>query len=225
MKISAVFDRVNDLLTNSGYVTWSEDFLRRSYVEGMTALLTALPTANVETADLPLVAGTLQASPEGVSAILGFVCNVSAAGAVKKPVAERGDMGLFNAERAYLADYVVAAITYQVQRPYIDPMDPSSFYVLPPVPAGYTGKLRVRCAVRPPIPAWGGDPDFPLREGFELAIMEYMLWRAFGRADENTPDATLAAAHKAACDAELHRLGQLLGVPVAGLSMTRGTQT
>lgn len=224
MKISAVFDRVNDLLTNSGYVTWSQDFLRRSYIEGMTALLTALPTANIETTDLPLVAGTLQTVPDGVSAILGFVCNASGAGEAKSPVAERGDMGLFNAEQAYLSDKPVTPITYQVQRPYIDPMDPSGFYVLPPVPVGYTGKLRSRCAVRPPIPAWNDDPDFPLREGFELAIIEYMLWRAFGRADENTPDATLAASHKSACDTELQRLAQLLGVPVAGLSMTKAVQ-
>lgn len=217
-----LFARVNEQLANSGYVTWSQGFLEGAYVEAVNAVLTVLPVAHAELRDLPLVAGTQQDVPDDVTAILFVMGNATGAGVAGTAVAPVGDMDLFNDEQALLSALSVTASTYQVQRAYLDPMDPLAYYVLPAVPAGYTGKLRSRVGTRPAAPDWNADPDFPLRDGFDIAVKEYMLYIAFGRDDEDSPGFSRAQAHKGNCDAELQRLGTLLGIPAAELQLRMG---
>lgn len=221
MKISSIFDRVNDQLSNAGYVTWTEPVMRQFYEEAVTVLLTALPVGHVETLDLALAAGTHQVLPASVRSLLTFVENRTAAGVAQTPVAEPGDMGLFRDEQAALSANDYSTYDYQVFRVYLEPLDPSAFYVLPPVPAGYTGKLRSRAATQPTVTNWAavGGPDFPLRDGFDVAVVEHMLYRTFGRADETSPDYNRALSHQQLRDAEIQRLASLLGVPVTALQM------
>lgn len=224
MKISSILARVNDQLANAGYVTWSEEYLQRAYEEAVSVVLTALPVGHIETLALDLVAGTHQAYPATVNTVLGFLSNATAAGVATTGVADQGDMALFKSEEAYLSGMTFTPVTYAVMRPYIDPIDPRAFYVLPAVPDGYTGKLRARCATRPAAPAWAGDPDFPLAEGFDMPVKEYMLYIAFGRDDETAPTYSRGQTHKANFEQELQRLATLLGVPLVSLQMTEAAR-
>lgn len=227
MKLSDLFARVNAALSNSGYVTWTTSFLQDAYSEGVTVVMTALPIANPVTRDLPLVAGVHQPLAADVCALMRPICNTTSGGVAKSHVAERGMMTLYFDELAMFDGLNFPVLTYQVQRTYEDPLDPNAFYVLPPVPAGYTGLLRSRVSVRPAEPDWTVALDtlvFPLQPGFEVAVVEHMLYRAFGRADENSPDFVRAQTHIALRDAELKRLGNLLGVPVVELQVAaKGT--
>lgn len=225
LKISSIMARVNDLLSNAGYVTWTEPQLRANYEEAVRALVTALPPAHVATVDATLAPGVFQTLPDEAQAIMAFVGNVGVDGAPGQLV-KLGRKDLLDEELPMLAAMTAPLVGYQVHRGYLDPMDPLIFYVAPPVPAGYTGKLRLRLAMLPAAPNWtvSGGPDFPLRAGFDTAVIEYVLYRAFGRADETNPDYQRALTHKAAFDAELQKLGQLLGVPTMRLQMPEGAK-
>lgn len=225
LKISDILQRVNGLLSNAGYVTWTVEQLRSYYEEAVRAIVTALPPAHVQTRDVELAPGMFQELPGDAQAIMAFIGNVTADGAPGAMV-KLGRKDALDEELPMLAALTAPLAGFAVHRGYLDPMDPLIFYVSPPVPTGYTGKLRLRLATVLAAPDWNvaGGPDFPLRAGFDGAVIEYVLYRAFGRSDETSPDYQRAMSHKGAFDAELQKLGQLLGVPTLKLQMPEGVK-
>ena len=162
-KVEDIVTEVSDLLSDNEEgcenVRWSKSSIRHWLLEGYSLASAVARHKNSEIVDVPLVEGAVQSLPDGYEEFIRVVSNP---GTFEKLVDSAEKKAVNRYQGIYAAveesgECVTATTSsgrtvgvqkladgeYAVTGWEAEPMSATTFYVEPPVPKGYTGKLKV----------------------------------------------------------------------------------
>jgi hypothetical protein len=195
--VDDIVTEVSDLLSDNeegcANVRWSRSSIKHWLLEGYLLASTVARHKNSEIVEIPLVEGAVQSLPEGYEEFIRVVSNPGTfeklADSAEKIAVDRYK-GLYDAI-AETGECVTATTNsgktvgiqkladgdYEVTGWEAEPMSATTFYVEPPVPKGYTGKLKV-LAIKT-IDLSDDDAEIPMW-AHSLSI-DWALHRAWSR--------------------------------------------
>lgn len=180
---SDIIDRVRDTVMDSGAIRWSDAELLRWLTDAQRAIVGVVPSASQTSANLSLVAGARQTVPsDGVRLLRGYQ-NVSGS------IIHEVEWQLLNRQYpTFTTDPQVADVVVYA----FDPNDPEAFYVYPPNTG--TGQIVINYSVYPPLLTALTD-TLAVRDIFETALLDYVLYRAHSKDSDYAAGDTVAAVY------------------------------
>lgn len=185
---------LNDAEEDFEFTRWTESDLIE-YANDAAVQITQLRAAEFSAPHtIDLVAGARQTLPAGGLVFYRVVGTIDRAGrTVGQPsatdiAATRVAANWFEALacRVVTGDYLACSFAF-------DPDDQKAFYVDPPVPHGKEVQVVVLYADTPPH---AGEKDaLPVPDIYHNAVIEWMLYRAFGKDTESATDSMRSAEH------------------------------
>lgn len=170
--VSEVADLVNDNEPGCEHVRWSAATIRHWLLEGYALATTVATHKNSVVVDVPLNEGSIQELPEGYEMFVRLLSNPGKlekiVDAAEKTAKDRF-VGIYDdvepdcttsANGSTVGVKQTSDDEYSVDNWQSEPMSATTFYVDPPVPAGYTGSVRV-LAVKE-IDLTSDDVDIPM---------------------------------------------------------------
>lgn len=213
---------LNDQEPGHEYVVWPKPLLEASFKEAVQALTARVPWLFKKSTTLDLSPGAAQALPSSMVnqfSVIGQQCTKNGipfilSGATR--VEEVGEAGCCEEP----ADGMFAKKTgtddgcggYNLNHWSLDPSDPTTFFVEPPVPAGKTPKVKVSYVDVPDTSSTAST------DAFQIAlplVVDWMLHRAYST-DLKTDDVRLRAdAHRQQFEVGVNRMMQtyIKGMP------------
>lgn len=190
--VAEVSKLLNDHEVGYEYIRWTEDELQEYVDDGLIQIALLRPDAFSKTIEVKLKPGAMQELPEGVTQLIDMVGTKDKLGRLKgKPL--RLDTSASHIARNYFEDLVcrqsINRGDYQVKAYEFDPNNPHVFYVEPPVPPGEEVGLVLQGVV---IPS-GKEAVIPQK--YHNAVIEWALYRAFGKDLESVADAQISKRH------------------------------
>lgn len=200
---SELLTRASTILQDDAHVRWPLPELVKWLNEGQRATVFAKPSANSRSVVLSLIAGTLQSLTTTTHlALLRMPRNITAegpprvAGRVIRPVSRE----MLDSSEPNWHDTRSVPFKAEVRQYVYDEANPREFYVYP----GNTGagKVEAVVSVLPTDLAATGDVDtigsyateLTLPEPWSVALLDYVLYRAFGK-DDVAADASRSRTH------------------------------
>lgn len=191
MSIIAEISRLlNDQEENYEFLRWSEAELQEYVNDGIAQVAMLKPDAFSKSIDVPLKAGYLQELPKEMTQLIDVLGSKNESGCMSaKPL--KNDKNLFDVSRNYFSfcNKGKSRGNYEVKGYSVDPNNPHTIFVNPPVPAGEEASLTVYGVVLPD----GDSPDIPKK--YHNAVIEWALYRAFGKDLESAADNQLSQQH------------------------------
>ena len=214
MQCEPVFRKAIGILNDAGQVTWTTEHLVDNLNAAALLVVSARPDASVRVGGVELVDGVRQALPEGGHRVIDGYHNGSEANPGKALWKTQREIKN-RAEPNWLME-APSAVTREI---ILDEHFPDSFWTSPPAIAGNILTLGYTVA-----PAVVVDPTspFPLLAKYEPHVLEWMLYLAFARDSEDTPNGARAVAHKNTC---LAMLGIKMQADKAGSPAVRKSGT
>ena len=191
MQADEIIRKVSGILNDAGFITWDYNDLLDYMNSACLLVVSFRPDASVAIGPVDLVDGTLQSLPAGGHRIVDVFHNgpLNAPGiALWKTEREIKN----RAEPAWLSEAPSSTI-YEV---ILDDHFPDQFWVSPPAIEG--AQITIGYTVAP-TPVANPEDTFPLLAKYEPAVMEWILYLAFSRDSEETPNQVRAETHKATC--------------------------
>ena len=194
MLASVILAQVAEILTDSTKVTWTEAQLIAWLNDAQLAVALMRPDASSEITTLKLAAGTTkQQLASGGLRLLTVIRNMGSDGAtpgdaidlVERGVKDALDRGWHKADKATVVDEYV-----------FDERAPVDFYVSPPTDDTTDVHVELSQAIAPKDVVVSTDA-IALRDVYSGPIQEWMLYKAFSRDSEETPNHLRAESHKA----------------------------
>ncbi len=193
--VDFIIERVGSLLQDTGHIRWTLVDLTDYINEAQSAVVKKVPSANVTTAALTLIAGTQQSLPADGVILQKVVRNF--AGGSPGAFIRQVDMEV---QEATNPDWHTATATVTVEEYMYNPIDPYVFWVSPPQ-TGTPTIIQIKYAA---IPATINPGDnLTVGDEYVNAVMEYMLHRAYSREAEYAGPEGRAAIHLAQFTKEL----------------------
>lgn len=183
---TTIINRAALLLEDTSNTTWTRAELLSWVNEGQSQIVAFKPTANIVRQNLSLVAGTLQTLPSDATLLIDLPRNVEGP-SVRLVSREMLDAGPY--------DWHTAKTSATVKNFVYDADDSGTFYVFPP----NTGAGQV-VVVYAKLPAaiTNEAQSIELEDGYQAALLNYVLYRAYSKDTDYTADATKASAFYAA---------------------------
>lgn len=202
-----IMERVSTLLNDVDHVRWPLSELAYWINDAVRAIVLVKPSAAPRTIVFALVEGTRQTVPtaNGVQSLLKVIRNVKS---VEQPEARRAirpsSMAELDAQEPNWHDKRFVPYKSEARLFLFDEVVPTEFYVYPG--NNGSGAVEASVAVVPPalvadgdditsLDAWEGD--IGLQELYLVPVVDYVMYRAQSRDDDNG-NAGRAAAHYAA---------------------------
>lgn len=170
--------QLNDQQLHKEFLRWTRQMLLDNMNLGLAAVATYRKDAFTGTVQIPLVPGIRQTS-EGYSEIVEVVGNGDG-----RP-AHQGDPGILKAFSAY--NYCPLKLQFRNGQPVyavksvgVDPTDPTTFYVSPPVPPGLNVTVLAKVVHNTPVyklADWDKPIDMDPR--YNNNLIDFMQARAF----------------------------------------------
>lgn len=189
MLVQALLDNVRDALSDPGEIAWTDPALLSYLNQALLALASVRPDAVIVNAVLTLAAGSQQTLPAGGLRLMSILYNANSGGTPIPPAVR-------HIERLSLDDVIGSWLTTQPSAScyeyWYDEADPRRFWTNP-LQAGV--KVTANYAA---TPATVTDPDTDLTVDatFAPALQEWMLYLAWRRDDETSPNAARSLAHR-----------------------------
>jgi hypothetical protein len=204
---SAILTKAGKQLQDTGAVRWTQTTLFDYLKDGQREIAALKPDACTVTGNVTLVAGSKQTLPDGATGLVRPVRNMGADGITPGRSIEMFDMTtlqtLFPEWSAMTGDGEVLFVGY-------DKEDPVTFFTVPPQP-DISHKIESVYGVLPADPA-SVDSVITVRDVYANALLDYVLYRAYGEETE-AGSASKSAAHYQA-------MAQVLGIRMA--TQTKG---
>lgn len=190
--VAEVSKLLNDHEKGFEYIRWSKEEIQEYVNDALIQVAMLKPDAFSQLVEMPLKAGAMQELPENVTQLVDIVGTKNQFGCVSgKP--SRLDTSASSVARTYFGNanchQHVARGDYLVKGYEFDPNNPNVFYVSPPVPAGQSVSLLIQGVV---IPS-GENAKVPSK--YHNAVIEWALYRAFGKDLESAADNQLSQQH------------------------------
>lgn len=192
MLVSTITDRVAEILQDVGHVTWTAPQLIGLVNDALRSLVLVRADASSVTASIQLAPGTRQAL--SATADLRFIKltrNTGPDGQTAGRAIRQGDMAALD---AFSPDWHVATANVVVREYMFDESRPREFWVNPPVHATTPVWAEAVKSVLPTEVNDGTD-TLPVDAIYAPALIEWVLYRAFSRDSEETPNWQRAARH------------------------------
>lgn len=184
MKCQDVIDSARAELNDPEEVRWNSDALLAYFNDALQALASVRPDTSTITETVELAAGTRQELPATGIRLIKIVRNMGANGATPgRPVA-KGDL---QTKDAIDPTWHTTTGTGTVYEYFYDPLVPREFYVDPGV-GGTTTSVLMTYAVSPQAVTTPRATDLPVDAVYSPALREWMLYRAWGGDDEQSPN-------------------------------------
>lgn len=184
--------------TSARFVTWSRAALVDYYNEAAQMMVANRPDTFAKTIEITLVPGSLQKIPAGYRSFVKVDINISASGAEATPVIPGDEyFTKIMASKACLPKgCVTAQQDYAVKSFSKSSVSDTEFTVSPPVPPGMSPKARV-AVIGSPSKVCPSDVGACVEYDpvFTGAVVEWMLYRAWGGDAEIVGGTNAAVAH------------------------------
>lgn len=191
MQCEAIVRKASDILNDSGQVVWNERSLIDKLNAAILLVVSARPDASIAIGPITLIDGVRQSLPEGGHRIVDVFHNGDetnpgvALWKTQREIKNRSEPGWMSEASN--------AVTREV---ILDDHFPEFFWCSPPAIAG--NKITVGYTVAPE-PISNSTETFPLQTKYEPHVLEWMLYLAFARDGEETPNGARAIGHKNTC--------------------------
>lgn len=189
----------DDTGDGESFVTWSRAALTAYYNEATQMLVANRPDAYAEVIDMKLVPGSIQTIPDGYRAFVKVELNIDKNGAQAEAVIAGDEyFSKIMSGKACLASQCIGAgdEDYVVRSFSVSSTDPTQFTVSPPVPVGTDVFVKVMVAKSPgKVCASDGESCVDFDPVFAPAVVEWMLYRAWGSDAEIVGGTNAATAH------------------------------
>jgi hypothetical protein len=185
---SALISKARVLLQDPGAVRWTDGELLGWLNDGQRAAVVEDPMVNTKIVAIPLVAGSKQALPVDGVKLVGVYRNMGAGGTTPGNSVRKIDRMQLD---ALVPGWNAMTATNVVQHFILGPT-PDVFFVYPPS----TGSWQVEaeyCALPADVPAVGSP--ITLDDVWANALLEYMLYRAYGKDQEFIGNAEQSLLH------------------------------
>lgn len=191
--VSDILSRLDDLMSDDDRVRWTVDERVRWISDAGREIVLRRPAARAVTQNMALIAGTLQATPDGTAQLLDVTRNIKAGnlpGAVVR-ITDRQIMD--DADPDWHS--TKAGVTQHYMQ---DDRTPTTFYVYPPAVAG--ALVEVLLAVPPPAVTTSSD-TIDMRAEFIGPIVDWCLYRMHSKDSEYSQGAVAMQHYSAFTDA------------------------
>lgn len=194
MLASVPLNQVSEILIDATKVTWTEAQLIAWLNDAQLAVALVRPDSSSEITTLKLAAGTTkQQLASGALRLLSIVRNMGSDGAtpgdaidlVERGVKDALDRGWHSADKSAVVDEYV-----------FDERRPTDFYVSPPTHVTTNVWIELSQAIAPKDIVLATD-SIALLDVYSAPLQEWMLYKAFSRDSEETPNHARAESHKA----------------------------
>ncbi|WEF10301.1 hypothetical protein M9782_13850 [Pectobacterium actinidiae] len=185
--INDVIGRANAQLVDTHWLRWSKSELLDYFNDAVNAIIIIRPDAGASREALSCAVGARQTLPAGALRLLEVIRVVG--GRAVQPI------------RRDLLDYQFPnwhVMTGSVERYCYDEQTPKTFFVFPGAKAGT--ELEISVSRLPPSATIDDlkptvNRQFPLDDLYLNPVLEWMLFRAFGKDAENGANAQLSSQH------------------------------
>lgn len=187
-----IADKAEILLQDESNVRWGETELLGWINSGQREIAIAKPTALTSTATLSLATGTTkQAIPAPGTQLLDVIRNMGATGSVPGKAISFINRAMLDATIPtwHSDSNSSGVITHYV----FDPRNPKSFYVYPKAPAT-TLYIEILMAIAPTNLASLASA-IAYDDLYETVLIDYVLYRAYGKDGKNAANLQRSAAH------------------------------
>lgn len=191
MKVSAVQALVSEVLQDVSMVTWTSAQLIAWLNDAQRTIALVRPEVSTVTAAVKLAAGTRQSIPAAGIKLLDVTRNMGSAGTTPRKAIRLVDRA---AKDAASPDWHREHASPSVREYAVDRRTERDFWVSPPVTSYSDVYVEITYTVAPTAVTLTTD-DISVDEIYSPAMVEWMLYRAFSRDSESTPNAARAAAH------------------------------
>lgn len=183
-----IIDKAARLLNDLDFVRWTLPELLGYLNDGQLEIATLVPNSHAVTVATPLAAGSKQAAPADGIRIIEFIRNQD--GPAIRQV-ERSTMD------AYVPNWYASPSSATVVHAMYDPeKSPKVFYVYPPQPAINPGTIELIYEQIPAaIPNINPGTKITIADYYKNALVDYVLYRAFGKDSEYGNQATRSQGH------------------------------
>lgn len=186
MQAGDVLAGVSEILQDTGQVTWTEPQLLGWLNEALLSVCLLRQDAYTATESVKLAPGTRQVKPGGSRQILDVTRNMGADGNTVGRVIHFADLHKLDLINP---NWHLATPKTVVREWFRDQRSPDVYYVYPPVPSNPDVYVQVLVSKTPPEIVTPAEPIL-LSDEYSPALREWVLYRAFGRDSENTPNAS-----------------------------------
>lgn len=167
MLASAVIDGAVELLQDDGNVRWPRAGLLAWLNDGQLQIVVVRPDAKNTTADLSLVAGTLQRIPAAGLRLMDITRNVGGRGITLVTRQELNDLNV---------SWYTATGKTIIKHYAFDERFPKEFHTFPPAAAGASVEARYSVV---PVACASESASIDLDDTYKNALIDYICYRAF----------------------------------------------
>lgn len=171
---------------------WTSDQWIAALNAAIDAVISVKSDAYIKRDNIPLVEGTEQTLPADGLRLMDISHNMGGGTSPGNVITRAQRDALDRYDPAWHSAATASAIDQFV----VDDRDPTKFWVTPPAQAVPTLYVSALYSAKPT--AIAADTDtIPLNANYHAALREWMLYLAFGRDDDSTPNFSKSQQHKA----------------------------
>ena len=177
-----ITDKASVFLADASQTRWLPSELLSWLNDGQAEICALVPNANPATSTVALVAGTKQSAPADALYVNGFIRNMGVGGTTPGGVIRQVTRNFLN---SFIVGWSSAATSTVVSHIAYDPADSNiDFYVFPPQPATGMSSIEIVYSKVPTLIPSSGTPVITVRDIYANALLDYILYRAFGKDSE-----------------------------------------
>lgn len=177
-----ITDKASVFLADASQTRWLPSELLGWLNDGQSEICSLVPNANPSTSIVVLLAGTKQSAPTDALYINGFIRNMGVGGTTPGGVIRQVTRNFLN---SFIVGWPNATPSITVSHIAYDPADSNvDFYTYPPQPASGMSSIEIVYSKTPDIIASTGTPVITIKDIYANALLDYVLYRAFGKDSE-----------------------------------------
>lgn len=184
-----IVSKAATILSDAGNIHWTASEMLGWVNSGMKEIVILKPDALTQNSTVDLVAGTKQAIPATGICLLDVIRNYGPK-ASPAPGAAISRVSRHVLDSA-LPDWHIDRANATVKNFVFDVRDPKHFYVYPPQPVATTQTVEAVISVAP-TEAVTDAATLDLDDIYENVLLDYVLYRAFGKNATGTPERSAA---------------------------------
>jgi hypothetical protein len=178
-----ITDKASVFLADASQTRWLPSELLSWLNDGQSEICSLVPNANPSTSTVVLLPGVKQTAPTDALYINGFIRNMGVGGTTPGGIIRQVTRNFLN---SFIVGWSNATTSTTVTHIAYDPADSNlDYYVYPPQPAtGMSSIEIVYSKVPSTIAAIDATTVITIRDIYANALLDYVLYRAFGKDSE-----------------------------------------
>jgi len=177
-----ITDKASVFLGDVSQTRWLPSELLTWLNDGQSVICGLVANANPLTSTVALVSGTKQTIPADALYVNSFVRNMGVGGTTPGGVIRQVTRNFLN---SFIVGWANATASTIVSHIAYDPADSNiDYYVYPPQPLTGMSSIEIVYSKTPDIIASTGTPVITIKDIYANALLDYVLYRAFGKDSE-----------------------------------------